>query len=222
MDERAVILNVKCSEPEGEIVRSVRLAQLSAKRMAFLWEKLKGFDTLFNDFVKDDYQAFVNHFILEINGKPVPTGLLWDVDDVGIIFANDIVPHQSATVHFVFWDRRFRGREQLCIEMLKYGFEAYKFQRMQVEVPLYAPHTIQAMEKLGAVLEGRKRRAALYHDKWFDVNLYSFLPEDLEVVRITNSRFRQKKTCFTCGKVFTDKENAKKMTEEMEISHGRA
>jgi len=116
--------------------------------MQFLWEKLKGFDTLFNDFVKDDYAAFVNHFVMEHDGQPVPTGLLWDVDDIGIFLLQDIIPLQSATAHFVFWDQRFRGREELCIGMLNYAFENYKFQRIKVEVPLYAYHTLDAVENL--------------------------------------------------------------------------
>lgn len=171
--------------------------------MAFLWDKLKGFDTLFNDFVKDDYAAFVNHFVMQVNGEPVPTGLLWDVDDVGIFLLHDIIPHQSATAHFVFWDKRFRGREELCVGMLNYAFESYKFQRIQVEVPLYAYHTLDAVENIGFVLEGRQRRAVLYHDKWFDINLYSVLPKDLDTkVRKLGKRTSRKAVCFQCGSKF--------------------
>lgn len=237
MDNRTVIVNVKCSEPEGEVVRSVRLAHLSVDRMRFLWEKLREFDTLFNDFVKDDYAAFVNHFVLEVNGEPVPTGLLWDVDEIGIFLLHDIIPHQSATAHFVFWDRRFRGREELCIEMLKYAFDAYKFQRIKVEVPLYAYHTMDAVESLGFVLEGRQRRAILYHERWFDVNLYSVLPEDLEnPVRL--NKIKRKAVCWQCGNKFNRRQSeikGKKMTkmekrnaeviaqyEQEEVSDGRS
>lgn len=222
MDDRTAIVNVKCSEPEGEVVRSVRLAHLSAERMAFLWEKLKDFDTLFNDFVKDDYAAFVNHFVMEVNGQPVPTGLLWDVDDVGIFFLHDIIPHQSATAHFVFWDRRFRGREQLCVEMLRYAFENYKFERIKVEVPLYAYHTMDAVESIGFVLEGRLRRAILYHDRWFDINTYSVLLDDLDKP-VRMNRIKRSAVCWQCGTKFKrQKKNirAKKTTEE--VSDGRA
>jgi RimJ/RimL family protein N-acetyltransferase len=219
MDERTAIINVKCSEPEGTIVRSVKLAALSKERMAFLWEKLKGFDTLFNDFVKDDYAAFVSHFILEYEGQPVPTGLLWDVDDVGIFFLNNIIPHQSASAHFTFWDQRFRGREQLCIEMLNYVFDSYKFQRIQVEVPLYAFHTHDLIEKLGFVQEGRLRKSILYHDKWFDIIIYSVLPADVGQPRASWSKRRT--VCLECGEVFNKKkkENKEIKSNSKEISH---
>ncbi len=223
MDDRTVIINVKCSEPEGEVVRSVRLANLSIERIQFLWEKLKGFDTLFNDFVKDDYAAFVNHFVMQVDGQPVPTGLLWDVDDVGIFFLNEIIPHQSATAHFLFWDRRFKGREELCVAMLDYAFENYKFQRIKVEVPLYAFHTMDAVEKLGFVLEGRMRKAILYHDKWFDLNLYSVLPHDLDRT-LRSSRKHRYSVCFKCGQLMRRKvERLKeKRQEKREVSDGRA
>jgi len=221
MDDRAVIVNVKCREPEGEVVRSVRLARLSVERMAFLWEKLKNFDTLFNDFVKDDYAAFVNHFVMQVNGQPVPTGLLWDVDDVGIFFLSDIIAHQSATAHFVFWDRRFRGREELCVGMLNYVFENYKFQRIKVEVPLYAHHTMDAVERLGFVLEGRLRRAILYHDKWFDMNIYSVLPTDLNNSVKTN-RIKRKSVCFQCGNLFKRlSRDIKTKKDKQEVQDGR-
>ena len=218
MDDREVIVNVKCSEPEGEIVRSVRLARLSVERIQFLWEKLKGFDTLFNDFVKDDFAAFVNHFVMEVNGEPVPTGLLWDIDDIGIFLLQDITPHQSATAHFLFWDKRFRGRRQLCIEMLKYAFDNYKFQRIQVEVPLYAYHTMNAVESIGFVLEGRMRKAILWNDKWFDVNLYSVLPSDLD--RVAKKKYS---VCFKCGQLMkrTHRGVDKKIAEQ-EVQDGRA
>lgn len=217
MDDRTVIINVKCSEPEGEVVRSVRLAHLNVERMQFLWEKLKGFDTLFNDFVKDDYAAFVNHFVMEYDGEPVPTGLLWDVDDIGIFLLQDIIPHQSATAHFVFWDKRFRGREALCIEMLRYAFENYKFERIEVQIPLYANHTQDAVEKLGFVQEGRLRRAILYHDKWFDMLVYSVLLKDLENRSPINWSTRRT-TCFSCGQVFNKRrENYEKIRKKREV-----
>ena len=217
MDDRTVVVNVKCREPEGEVVRSVRLARLSIDRMAFLWEKLKGFDTLFNDFVKGDYKAFVNHFVLEVNGEPVPTGLLWDVDDVGIFLLHDIIPYQSATAHFVFWDKRFRGREDLCIECLKYAFETYKFQRIKVEVPLYAHHTMDAVEKMGFVLEGRMRKAVLYHDKWFDVNIYSMLPDEAGV-RGKSGEAKRVTSCFKCGGRFNLMELVRKTEGQKKVN----
>ena len=183
------------------------------ERMKYLWEKLSGFDVLFNDFVRGDYKAFVNHFIVQIDGQPTPAGLFWDVDDVGIILINDIVPFQSAIAHFVFWDRRFRGRENLCREMLKYGFKTYKFRRIRVEVPLYAKHTMEAVERIGFVREGRMRKAVLWKKEWFDVYMYSILPEDLEEERRKTTTGPHFQTCFECGEAYSAKQKAHLMSK---------
>ena len=86
--------------------------------------------------------------------------------------------------------------------MLKYAFEAYKFERIKVEVPLYAHHTMDAVERLGFVLEGRLRRAILYHEKWFDLNIYSVLPSDL-TKKGEKGEVKRNTVCFECGGRFT-------------------
>ncbi len=178
--------------------------------MKFLWEKLSKFDVLFNDFVRGDRRAFINHFIVQVDGQPSPAGLIWDVDDVGIIMINDIIPYHSATAHFVFWDKRFRGREDLCRDMLKYGFETYKFRRIRVEVPLYAAKTKLAVERIGFVQEGRLRKAVLWNGDWFDVNVFSILPEDFGSPRKGLPWGVFYNTCFLCGDVYSKKSKEKK------------
>ena len=165
---------------------------------------------LFNDFVKDDYAAFVNHFVVQIDGKPSPAGLFWDVDDVGIILINNIVPYQSATAHFVFWDGILRGRENLCREMLKYGFETYKFRRISVEVPLYAAKTKKFVQRVGFIQEGRLRKATLWKGDWFDVNVFSVLPEDLTDMPNEIPWGMYHNTCLKCGEVYHKESKTKR------------
>jgi RimJ/RimL family protein N-acetyltransferase len=173
------VLVVECNEPEGKVMREVRLTHLSMEKMKFLWERLSKFDVLFNDFVRGDLAAFINHFVVMVDGEPTPTGLMWDIDDVGIFLLNEIKPMESASAHLVFWDKRFRGREELCREMLKYVFKEYGFRRIKVEIPLYATLSLNAMERIGFTKEGRMRKAVKYKGEWFDVNIYSILPEEL-------------------------------------------
>lgn len=175
LEQPKPVVSVECSEPNGKVVRHVRPARISIERLGFLWEKLREFKVLFNDFVKDDFDAFIHHFIVMVDGEVAPTGLLWDVDDVGIFFLTDIRPGNSAEAHFVFWDRRFNGREELCRAMLNYAFETLELHRISTQVPLYAPHTMRAVEKLGFFWEGRLRGTSLYEGKWFDTNVYSML-----------------------------------------------
>ena len=92
----------------------------------------------------------------------------------------DIIPAVDASVHYSFFDGRHKGRAELVKEMLRFGFEKFQFQRMTVQVPLYAnQYTRIFIESLGFKKEGRKRRAARFKGDWFDVNFYGILPEEL-------------------------------------------
>ncbi len=201
VDERDIILTSKCQEPEGEVIRSVRLAELSFEKIKFFWDKMKDFDLLFNDFVRGDFRAFMNHFVVTIDGEPSPAGLIFEVDDVGIFILNELRPMVSCQAHFVFWDRRFVGRDELCRKGLEYAFEKYKFVRIEVNVPLCSPNTIHAMERVGMFLEGRKRDSFKYKGEWYDVNIYSVIPEDMkDQARHNKNKIRT--ICTACGDKF--------------------
>lgn len=198
--DRDPILEVPCEERKGIITRKVYKCHLTVDKLGFLWEKLKDFKTLFNDQVKGDFGIFVDHFVKQIDGTFVPAGLIWEVDDVGIFILNEILVGRSGKAHFVFWDSRFAGREELCRQMIRYIFQEYGLVKVTVEVPLYAPNTINAVERIGLIREGRLRKEIPYEGELFDVNVYSILDgEDFQ----TNSRKDLKQICFECGEVFS-------------------
>ncbi len=72
---------------------------------------------------------------------------------------------------------------------------------------------MDAVERLGFVLEGRLRRSVKYHDRWFDVNTYSVVPEDLEVKGRYGKRNRRA-VCFDCGETFSNREDMKKLKKK--------
>lgn len=180
MDNRDVILEVECREPEGSVIRSVRLAKLSFEKLKFFYEKTKDFDTLFNDYIGGNFEAFVSQFIMQDrSGEIFPTGIVWEVDDVGILRLSDISPGLEATAHFTFWDRRLRGRENLVKEMVRYAIEQFKLHRIIVEVPLYAKPILYFVERIGFQKEGREREAVMYKGQWYDVIRYSILDREV-------------------------------------------
>lgn len=173
-------LMIACEEPEGAIVRQVKLAELTMERMEHYYEKLSPFKTLFNDFIKNDLEAFIKAIItINRDGTITPRGLIWEVDDVGLICFSDIHPGHSATFHPTFWDRRIRGREQLMKDMIKYVMILYELRRVSSIVPVYNKPTMAAAERVGFSLEGRLREFAPYEGQWFDANLYSILRKEL-------------------------------------------
>ena len=176
MDERDPILSVKCSEPEGEVVRVVRPAPISLESLRHYYEKLKKFDVVFNDHVQNTPEGFASIFISwDEDGNITPNGLLWTVDDVGILYITNLRPGYSAQAHFSFWDRRIRGREELIRKMIAYCFDRYEFHRIETRVALYATGIMGAVERIGFKKEGRARESVRFNGDWFDVNLYSIL-----------------------------------------------
>lgn len=189
------------------------------ERLRELWELLKPFDTLFGDFVNGDFEHFVRMFVMQdSNGVPVPTGLFWDIDDVGMFSLTEIKPLDSGLAHFLFWDQKFKGREELCRGMIRYAFETYKFHRVRTEVGLFAPHTLNAVKRIGFVQEGRKRQAVMYKGDWFDVNTYSILKEDLDKPRAKLPWGVYYNTCYTCGEVYNKQHKTKVFLDEREVS----
>jgi RimJ/RimL family protein N-acetyltransferase len=207
LDKREPVVESFCRERELEIIRYVRPTELSLERLRFIWDKLKDFKVLFNDHVAGDFQAFINHFIVQVDGEYTAAGLMWDVDDVGMFFLNEIRPAISGTAHFTFWDKRTKGREDLCRDMIRYVFDTYKFVRIETRVPLYAKSALAATERIGFIQEGRLRDSVLYEGKWFDVNVYSILPRDLdEIPEKDLSSWRHRRlTCWGCGEIYTQK-----------------
>jgi RimJ/RimL family protein N-acetyltransferase len=105
--------------------------------------------------------------------------LFWRIDDyVGLYFLTDI-KDTEATAHFTFFDRRFKGRSGMTHRMLRHLFQRYKFQRLNVEVPVYVGENIHKFVKgLGFVREGKKRRAVEFDNKFFDVIQYGLIGEE--------------------------------------------
>lgn len=153
----------------------MRPAALTINRLKHYYEKLKEFPTLFNSWVTDE-EEFLNSFLRQGPDGIIATGLIWEVDDVGIFYLTEIIPGQDGLGHFTFWDKRTKGREELIREMVRFVFQFLKLHRITVEVPLYtAPWLPKFVENIGFVKEGRKREAVKYKGEWFDVNVYSIL-----------------------------------------------
>lgn len=179
LEQANVVLAVECDEPNGKVVRTVRPCRLTVEKFNFFYNKISQFKTLLNEDI-DTFEKFVARFMYQDEaGQLYPKGLIWEVDDVGLLFLTEIKPLFEAQAHFVFWDKRFRGRKRLILEMLAYVFHEYKFHRIVVEVPLYAKKTMNAVEAVGFVKEGRKREAVRHDGMWFDVNLYSILESEV-------------------------------------------
>jgi RimJ/RimL family protein N-acetyltransferase len=179
MDERDYVLTMRCVEFKSEVVRHVSPVALTYEKLRYFYDKLKEFEVLFSDELPNDFISFAGRFLHEgRDGLLVANGLIWEVDDVGIVFMTGITDY-SAVVHFTFWDRKFKGREDLLREMLRYGMERFGFERFETRIGLYAKGALYAVERIGFVKEGRLRKVTRYKGEWFDANIYSVLREEV-------------------------------------------
>lgn len=170
---------MRCDEPEGEVVRRVRFVELTMEKLLEFYNRLKEFDIIFNDDFPNDPIAFGQLFLNQSpNGFVQARGLIWEVDDVGILYLTNI-GLKSATAHFSFWDRRMRGRHELVKAMIKYVMLEYGFERIETRAGVHAPRAITAVELIGFVKEGRLRKSVSYKGKLFDANVYSLLREEV-------------------------------------------
>ena len=171
------ILEVKCEEPEGTVIRKVYPLQLSVENLRIIWDKTKDFHHLFDVATKNDFTKFCGLFLQGDANNIRPTGLFWVIDDfVGMFYLTDMVLGVDAKVHYVFFDRRHRGRHELCREMIRYVFRKYVFQRLTTEVPYYSRKGVFFfVTALGFRKEGRLRKARWYKEDWFDLGVFGIL-----------------------------------------------
>ena len=159
----------------------MRPATLSFKTLKGYYDRLKEFKTVFNSYVANNIDDFIKLFVSGEGQDDVrATGLIWEVDDVGILYLTEIAIGHDALAHFNFWDRRFKGREKLLRGMIRYVMDEFDLHRVTVEVGMFAaPWLPSAVERVGFVREGRKREAIKYDGEWFDCLVYSMLKSEV-------------------------------------------
>ncbi len=198
MDDRNNVLEFECREPEGTLIRCVRPAVLTFATLKGYYDKLKEFDTIFNGYVANNIDAFIHSFVKgNGSGDVQSTGIIWEVDDVGILYLTEISVGNDAYAHFNFWDRRIKGRENLIRGMMRNVMGEFNLHRISIEVGMFAAAWMcPAVERIGFTREGRKREAIWHVPKktqegqWFDSIMYSILRQEVEEDATEETRSR--------------------------------
>ena len=176
------VLSIECIEPEGTVIRHVYPMILTPKNLHTFWSKARKHVTLFDSETRGDFHKFMEVFLRQGSDGIEARGLFWFVDDfIGILYLTDIDVATDAKVHYAFFDGRHKGRLELVRAMIAYVMFRYDFHRLTAEAPLfYKPSALIFAEQVGFVKEGRKRLARKFDNKWFDVNCYGLLREEVE------------------------------------------
>lgn len=175
-----VLFTCSCNEPEGVITRVVTPFLFTPENLIKLWDKAKEFPMLMGQEIPtfDHMCAIFIH--KQTNGDLVSKGLCAQIDDlVGLFWLTDIEHPKQCSLHYTFFDRRHKGRVDLCKAAIEYVLRKYQFHRIYTQVPLYAKSIISFVESLGFKKDGRIRSNVLYKGEWFDSNMYSILENEI-------------------------------------------
>lgn len=178
----APILTSICNEKGQDIERSIYFMTLSPDNLRSLWEKSQKYQNLFGFEIHGNFEKFASLMLTGDEQSIAPTGLFWVVDDfVGVFYMTRIIPNVDALVHYIFFDKIHKGREGLIKDMIRYGFDTFKFNRITVELPDYASgHAFTMIEDIGFNLEGCKQKASENKAGWHDVFLFGLTRENFE------------------------------------------
>lgn len=179
IDETKPIFLCDCHEPEGVITRGVYPMTLTPDNLKRFWELTQQFKILFDGEVKD-FKQFCEMFITvnEDYSNIEAHGLFWRIDDfVGLYYMTHIQAN-DAQIHYSFFDRRHRGRQQMTRRIIQHVFNRYGFRRLSAEIPFCAAGTFDFVKEVGLKIEGRKRKAVLYDNEWFDAQCFGVLKEE--------------------------------------------
>jgi RimJ/RimL family protein N-acetyltransferase len=175
-----IVFSVICDEPEGKVLRNVRMFEFTSENLHKLYFQVTKFRTFLGVEVRT-FEDMLRIFVDEgPHGEIIPKGLCLVVDDfVGIFWLTDIVGLHEASVHYTFFDRRHKGRQELCRAALNHAFSVFKFHRLWTKVPVNAVGVLFFIEQIGFTKVGRLRRSTYFRGKYYDTNVYDLLHEEI-------------------------------------------
>lgn len=179
MNPDGVAFTCLCSEPEGDVLRTVKEFEFNQENLIRLYYQVSKFPTFMGIEIRN-INDMLRFFVTEdSNGTIIPKGLCLVIDDfIGVFWLTDIKGLHEASVHYTFFDKRHKGRVNLCKEALKFCFNRFKFHRLWTQVPFTATGVLTFIESLGFVKVGKTRRSTLYKGKFYDTVIYDLLAEE--------------------------------------------
>lgn len=161
-------------ESEDEEIYLISLFQATVENMEYIWEKVNKFEFMFSDDLHKNREAFFEYLLSPgvvvlaiIQGEDVD-----EIKPVGIVYIDQIRPAYDARMHYIFWDRKQKGRHRVIFTAAEWFFSQFEFHRMTIEVPVFAYAALRRLLRLGVLIEGRKHDAVKRNGKWHDVLLF--------------------------------------------------
>lgn len=134
---------VVCDEPGGRVSRVVKTMTTDPRQVLVVYDSLK----LVTNYLAKEKQLEPTALISLLD----PRFLHLLVDDVGIIAVYPELPHPAAHVHITFWDKRLRGREELCRETARRVMQTLSLKYLWTAIPDGARATAAFARRVGFI-----------------------------------------------------------------------
>lgn len=153
---------------------------MGPEKIAQLWSVFSQHDVLFTDYTNGKFEPFLLNLM---NPRSIWVEMFdTDVDaPVGVMMVTNVIINFDAEGHFAVWNSQARGKEELCLMMMRYCFERYNLHRMTAKIVPYMRGTIRFAKRLGFVEEGEMREAVVREGKWFSLQMFGITRDELEV-----------------------------------------
>ena len=155
-----------------EMPKGVKEMELTPQKVVQLYKKFDSIPGLFDDYSRGDFKLFESRL-------KAPDALWFETEDGnGVLYATSIMVGLSGIGHFVFFDRRLKGREGLVMSVLRYVMAGADLKKMNVYLPAYAGSARHFLDRLGFKHEGCLRRWSYSKNRLYDMHLYGITFEE--------------------------------------------
>jgi hypothetical protein len=134
-------LSVECEEKGKILTRHIRRLENNGQTASYLFHKLKGLPSVFSNQPMETAEKIAQAMKYDTR--------IFAVDDVGIIVVAQVESDVTAHVHITFWDKRLRGRENLCIEMADLIQRLFQLQFLWTAIPVSSAATVAFAKRVG-------------------------------------------------------------------------
>lgn len=149
---------------------------LTEQKVVDLWNQIRAFPMVFDDFSRDRYDLFVAKLFN-------PANVFVDIGPgLGLAAGVACTPRLDTVLHLVMFDRRLRGREPVFHEIMQFFFERLQLRRMTAMIADDCRTALRLVERLGFKHEGVMRQAMLKEGQYVDVYVYGILREELAAI----------------------------------------
>jgi RimJ/RimL family protein N-acetyltransferase len=147
---------------------------LSEEKIKSLWDKSLKFPVVFDDISYGDFK----HFLATLAS---PKNVFFEIgDEQGLVCFTDVQPRLSAVLHFVFYDKKIRGKEITLRAILKDVCQMAQLHRVSALVPEDRGAVVKFVLRLGFKPEGWIREAYLRNGMFLNMGLFGLLESELK------------------------------------------